>query len=68
MTSGHCQNLTQHKRAGLAPQRTGISYTTKRKGIPMKLDENEWRALAAALWGAIIGTMLSVLFFLFVGV
>jgi hypothetical protein len=34
----------------------------------MKLDENEWRALAAALWGAIIGTMLSVLFFLFIGV
>jgi len=34
----------------------------------MKLDDREWWALAAAVWGAILGTSLAVLFFLFVGV
>lgn len=31
----------------------------------MKLDENEWRALAAALWGAILGAVFVVVMFLF---
>jgi hypothetical protein len=30
----------------------------------MKLDENEWRALAAALWGAILGASFVVVMFL----
>ncbi len=34
----------------------------------MELDKCEWAMLLAALWGALIGTVLSVLFFLFVGV
>jgi hypothetical protein len=34
----------------------------------MKLDEREWLALGAAFLGATIGTLISVLFFLFVGV
>jgi hypothetical protein len=34
----------------------------------MKLDKCEWMMLAAAIWGALMGTVLSVLFFLFVGV
>ena len=34
----------------------------------MKLDEREWLAVGAAVLGALIGTSLSVLFFLFVGV
>ena len=34
----------------------------------MKLDDREWLALAAALLGAIFGTVLGALFFLFIGV
>ena len=34
----------------------------------MKLDNREWWALAAAVWGALLGTVLGVVFFLFVGV
>jgi hypothetical protein len=34
----------------------------------MKLDEREWLAIGAAVLGALMGTVLSVLFFLFVGV
>ena len=31
----------------------------------VKLDENEWRALAAALWGAILGASFAAAIFLF---
>jgi hypothetical protein len=34
----------------------------------MKLDDREWLALVAALLGAILGTTLGALFFLFIGV
>ena len=34
----------------------------------MKLDDREWMAIGAAVLGALMGTVLSVLFFLFVGV
>lgn len=34
----------------------------------MKLDEREWLAISAAVLGALMGTILSALFFLFVGV
>jgi hypothetical protein len=34
----------------------------------MKLDEEEYLMLAAALLGAILGTTLGALFFLFIGV
>lgn len=32
------------------------------------MDDREWLALAAALVGAILGTALAALFFLFIGV
>lgn len=32
------------------------------------MDDREWLALAAALVGAILGTVLAALFFLFIGV
>ena len=34
----------------------------------MKLDEEEYLMLAAALLGAILGTVVGALFFLFIGV
>jgi hypothetical protein len=34
----------------------------------MKLDDREWVAIGAAVLGALMGTLVSALFFLFVGV
>jgi hypothetical protein len=34
----------------------------------MKLDDREWMAIGAAVLGALMGTLVSALFFLFVGV
>jgi len=34
----------------------------------MKLDDREWLAIGTAVLGALIGTTLGALFFLFVGV
>lgn len=44
------------KETGLAPQRTGFSYTTGR----VRMEDFEYKALIAALIGAVIGAFLGL--------